>query len=199
VNPQRRGRLQHTTPTSFEDIGGMLTLPFPDKRVMQMCWVVPDLHAAMNDWVQKTGIGPFFYFDKVQFEDGRYRGVPAQMVEHAAAIGQAGDMQIELVCQTVDQPSIWREVVPKGQSGLHHIALYCEDYQGTRDAYTATGAEVAYEGLMMGHRTCWLDTTATFGFMIELVTKNPVAEAVFGQIRDASINWDGKDPIRTLS
>jgi hypothetical protein len=35
--------------------------------------------------------------------------------------------------------------------------------------------------------------------MVELVTKNPIADSIFGQIREASMNWDGKDPIRTLS
>jgi len=34
--------------------------------------------------------------------------------------------------------------------------------------------------------------------MTELVTANPIAEHVFGAIRDASIGWDGSDPIRSL-
>ena len=63
---------------------------------------------------------------------------------------------------------------------------------------SAGGAEVAYTGLMMGHRTCWIDTTATLGFMVELVTKNPVADGVFGAFRAAAENWDGKDPVRTF-
>jgi hypothetical protein len=52
---------------------------------------------------------------------------------------------------------------------------------------------------MIGHRTCWIDTTSTLGCMVELITKNPVAESVFGAIRAAAENWDGSDPVRTLS
>ena len=52
---------------------------------------------------------------------------------------------------------------------------------------------------MLGNRTCWVDTTPTLGFMVELVTKNPIADAIFGQFRAAVQNWDGKDPIRYLS
>ena len=96
---------------------------FPDKRFMQMCWVVTDIHAAIATWTRSTGVGPFFFFENVTFEDGRYRGKPAQMADHKAAIAQAGDIQIELVCQTDDTPSIWRDVVPKGKASFHHAAL----------------------------------------------------------------------------
>jgi hypothetical protein len=169
-----------------------------DKRFMQLCWVVPDIQAAMETWTRTTGVGPFFYFDNVTFEDGRYRGKPAQMAKHEAAIAQAGDLQIELVCQKSDEPSIWRDLVPQGRSGFHHVALYCDDYAATKAAYTAGGAEVAYEGLMLGHYTCWIDTSKELGFMVELVTKNPIAEQVFGAIRAAAVDWDGKDPVRRL-
>jgi hypothetical protein len=57
---------------------------------------------------------------------------------------------------------------------------------------------MAFEGLMMGAKTCYIDTTRTLGFMTELITANPVAEAVFAQFRQASVGWDGKDPIRTM-
>jgi hypothetical protein len=176
----------------------MFPPPFPDKRFMQLCWVVPDIQAAMASWTRSAGVGPFFFFENVTFENGRYRGRPAQMAQHQAAIAQAGDLQIELVCQDSDEPSIWRDLVPRGQLGFHHMALYCDDYEATRAAYAAQGAEVAFEGLMMGHRTCWIDTSRTLGFMVELVTKNPVADSVFGAIRAAAENWDGRDPVRRL-
>jgi catechol 2,3-dioxygenase-like lactoylglutathione lyase family enzyme len=165
---------------------------------MQLCWVVPDIQAAMANWTRTAGVGPFFYFDSVTFEDGLYRGKPAQIAKHEAAIAQAGDLQIELVCQASDEPSIWRELVPRDKVGFHHVALYCDDFDATLAAYTAQGAEVAYTGLMMGHRTCWIDTTATLGLMVELVTKNPVADSVFGAIRAAAENWDGTNPVRTF-
>jgi hypothetical protein len=51
---------------------------------------------------------------------------------------------------------------------------------------------------MMGARTCYIDTAPTLGFMTELITANPVAEQVFGAIRQAAEGWDGRTPIRTL-
>jgi hypothetical protein len=108
-------------------------------------------------------------------------------------------MQIELVVPNDEGPGLWTDLVPKGRLGFHHVGLYCADYAGERTAYLAEGSEVAFEGLMMGARTCYIDTTASLGFMTELITANPVAEAVFGQIRRAAEEWDGNDPIRTLS
>jgi hypothetical protein len=89
--------------------------------------------------------------------------------------------------------------VPTGNLGFHHVGLYCTDYDAERAAYLGNGAEMAFEGLMMGAGTCYIDTVGTLGFMTELITVNPVADFVFGQFRSAAENWDGIDPIRTLS
>src|SRR3546814_20532069 len=82
-------------------------------------------------------------------------GKPTGSIDITAAMAQAGDMQIELVCQNDEQPSFWRDVVPAGQSGLHHMALYCQNYDADLAAYTDAGIEVAFSGLMMGNRECW--------------------------------------------
>jgi len=169
-----------------------------NKQYMQLCWVVPDLEAGIDRWVRQAGAGPFFLFEDVHFEDGVYRGMPSDVAPHRAAIGQHGDMQIELIQPTADVPGIWGDVVPFGGFGLHHTGLYCTDYEAEKEVLLASGAELAFEGLMMGARTCYLDTVSTLGFMTELITANPVAEQVFAMFRDAAQGWDGSDPIRSL-
>lgn len=176
-----------------------ITLRHFNQRFMQLCWVVPDLEAAVNHWVSTSGVGPFFLFEKVEFDNPMYRGKPTKNIDITAAMAQAGDVQIELVCQNDNLPSIFRDVVPAGKSGLHHMALYCHDYDADLAAYVNAGAEVAFNGLMMGARTCWLDTTSTLGFMVELIEANPIADAVFEQFRSAAKEWDKKNPLRTMS
>jgi hypothetical protein len=166
---------------------------------MQMCWVVPDLHAAVDAWVCTSGVGPFFMFDSVTFDNPRYRGEPTVCPAISAAMAQAGDIQIELVSPSDDSPSFWRDVVPAGKSGLHHMALYCDDYDTTLAAYTRTGAGIAFSGLMMGSRVCWVDTCSTLGFMVELIEANAIADSVFSRFRLAAQNWDGRDPTRSLT
>jgi len=169
-----------------------------NKQYMQLCWVVPDLDAAMDRWVKTAGAGPFFVFEDVHFEASHYRGTPADIAPHRAAIGQHGDMQIELICPLDDTPGIWSDVVKPGGFGFHHTALYCENYEAEKAALIEAGHELAFEGLMMGAKTGYVDTVATLGFMTELITANPIAAQVFGAFRDAAQGWDGSDPVRSL-
>jgi hypothetical protein len=160
--------------------------------------VVPDLHAAIDHWTRQAGVGPFFYFADVTYENAVYRGKPWAPVKFHAAIAQAGTMQIELVEQLEDGPSMFRELVPAGQSGLHHMSTYTDDFDADLAHYLRLGADVVFSGLMKGAPVCWLDTVATLGFMTELITANPLKEQVFAMFRDAADTWDGRDPVRTL-
>src|SRR3546814_4800914 len=98
------------------------------------------------------------------------------------------------VCSS-DLPGVFRDLFPRGQHGLHHMALYCDDYEAERDAYHASGAELAYEAHVGPTRTCWVDTAATLGFMVELLEPSPIREKGFAMMRTAAQRWDGKDPI----
>ena len=169
-----------------------------NRQYMQLCWVVTDLQDAMHRWTKTAGAGPFFVFDEVHFSDSNYRGTPMDIAPSVAAMAYMGDTQIELVQPTGDDTGIWRDIVPYGQTGFHHAGLYCHDYEAERDAYLAAGAELAFEGLMMGAKTCYVDTSPTLGFMTELVTANPIAEQVFATIKGAAKDWDGSDPVRRL-
>ncbi len=173
----------------------MVSLPFPNRDFMQMCWVVPDLRAAIDSWVHTTGVGPFFWFDGVPCTDGRYRGRPAEFPAVTAAIAYAGDLQIELVQLDDDERSIFSELVPRGRSGLHHTGLVSRDYEAERDAYLKAGATLAFEGIIGTSRTCWLDTSSTLGFMIELLEPSATRDAGFAAMREAAETWDGTNPI----
>lgn len=172
----------------------MLVSPFPNPKFMQTCWVVPDLEKAIDSWVHKAGVGPFFCFDGVPFTDGQYRGRPARFPAMTAAIAYAGDMQIELVCQDNDEPGVVRDLFARGQSGVHHMALICRDYEAERDAYVAAGAELAFEGRIGTSRTCWVDTSPALGFMIELLEPSDARAQTFAAMRAAAQAWDGKQP-----
>lgn len=170
----------------------MVTSPFPNRNFMQMCWLVTDLDAAINSWVRNAGVGPFFRFDGVPFTDGRYRGKNADFPAVTAAIAYAGDVQIELVCQDDDEPGVFRDLFSRGQSGLHHLALICQDYEAERDTYIDAGAELAFEGELDGSRTCWVDTSPTLGFMVELLENSVARAEAFAAMRTAAESWDGQ-------
>src|SRR3546814_15815100 len=62
-----------------------------NQRFMQMCWVVPDIHAAMAAWTRSTGVGPFFFFDTIAFGEPRYRGKPTGSIDITAALDQRSE------------------------------------------------------------------------------------------------------------
>lgn len=171
----------------------------PNRKYVQIAWVVPDLMAAIDQWARQAGVGPFFYFDDVVYENAMYRGKPWKPVKFHAAIAQAEHMQIELISQLEEGPSMFSELVPKGESRLHHMSTYTDNFEADLAHYQAAGAEVVFSGLMKGTPVVWLDTVKTLGFMTELMTANPIKEQIFAQFREAARNWDGVDPIRRLS
>lgn len=164
-------------------------------RIMQHSWVVNDLREAAQRWIDQTGIGPFFIVEGLTLEEQKYRGQDVH-VEASFALAQAGDIQIELVCQHNDAPSAYRDTVPAGQEAFHHVALYCDDYDSTRQEYLDTGVEVAFSGSVGGQRFCYLDTTATIGVMMELIERSPMQDGFFQMIKDTAAEWDGTDPLR---
>ncbi len=176
-----------------------MLFPFnANRQFHQVCWVVPDLRAACEAFTESTGAGPWFWFDQVTFDQALYRGKPADFPNIMAAIGQAGDVQVELVSHTDDRPSFFNDVVPNGQTGFHDIAFYCSNYDAELASYLDRGVEVAFSASRFGIRTCWVDTTPTLGFMIQLAERSELMDAAFTRIREASEGWDGSDLIRKL-
>jgi hypothetical protein len=39
---------------------GLVGFGQPDDGIIQMAYVVPDLRAAINTWVEQLGVGPWF-------------------------------------------------------------------------------------------------------------------------------------------
>src|SRR5690606_25691883 len=107
--------------------GGAMTPPlFMANRIIQMAWVVQDLERAMKAWINTNGVGPFFVAplqNLVDRLDYRGQAVNLAATDVRLALAQAGDIQVELVEQRCDSPTFYRELVPAGRAGLHHVAI----------------------------------------------------------------------------
>ena len=165
-------------------------------RFFQCAWVVNDLRAAAQHWVDTLGAGPFYVFDQLAIEDLKYRGAPAQM-DFSAAVAQAGNYQIELIRQGCNRASAYRDLFPPGKEGFHHFALFSADYDSEVESFLGRGLKVATEGRLGTVRYCYIDTAAELGFMIEIIEDNEPYRRVFAQIAAAATNWNGTRPIRS--
>jgi hypothetical protein len=163
--------------------------------IVQLAWVVPDLAAAAAAWHATHGVGPFLLNRKLQLDDPHYRGRPAA-TSFSTAVAQHGEVQIELVEQHDDSPSAYRETVPAGTTGFHHVAVIAPDFDSELARYRAQGHAVAAHGRFGDMRYCYVDTVASLGHIVEIVEDKPGIRAFFAAVRKAAERWDG-DP-RTL-
>ena len=167
----------------------------PPNAFFQTAWVVNDLQAAMNHWVKTANVGPFFVNAHVRTSNVTYRGQPTGF-DHSLALAQAGPVQIELIEQHSDVPSVYRDSYPKGKEGFHHLGCFVDDVAAEVARYQAQGVELAYNGMFGDMRFAYMDTRAQLGHMIEIIEHKPFIDKLFKHVADAAMGWDGRDPIR---
>lgn len=165
-------------------------------RIAQIGYVVRDIDAAMDRWVEH-GVGPWFYVDRVQTDYFRYRGVDSDM-KMSVALANSGDVQLELIQPRNDAPSMYKDFLDSGREGAQHIAYWSNDFQTLLDRSLAEGYTIGQEGSIGGEqgRFAYLDTEAEQGTVIEISDISGPKGQFFQYIRDVAATWDGSDPIR---
>lgn len=168
----------------------------PDDGVIQMAYVVPDIHVAMRHWIEKLRVGPWFLLEHFTGIEPIYRGRPSQ-ADVALAMSFAGHMNIELIQPNDDAPSVYREIVEKRGYGFHHWGIATWDFDAQVEKHRAAGYELAFLARVpSGARVGYMDTSADLTGMLELIELGADFEAVFNRFYRASIGWDGKEPVR---
>lgn len=167
--------------------------------VRQNGYVVRDIHAAMDHWINAMGVGPWFYIDRVKTDYFRHRGQDAA-VEMSIALANAGDLQLELIQQRNDAPSMYKEFLDAGHEGLQHVAFWSTSYQQLYDQSLARGLKVGHEGQIGGEqgRFAYFDSAAHPGSVIEISDISGNKGRFFDHIRRIAADWDGADPIRIV-
>ena len=163
--------------------------------VRQLAYVVRDLDAALKYWVDVLKVGPFFLFEHCPLENQRYRGKPSN-VDVTLALGNSGALQIELIFQHNDEPSVYKEFLDAGRVGAHHFGLMPPDYSASCERYKALGHEAAFECTVGGAELAYFDTVEAIGHFTELWDNVDVFKDLFMLVEDAARDWDGKDPVR---
>jgi len=170
----------------------------PDDGVIQMAYVVADLHAAMTQWSSKLKVGPWFVLEHFTGVDPVYRGQPSR-ADVALAMSFAGHMNIELIQPNNDAPSVYREMIERRGHGFHHWGVATCSFDAAVARYQRDGYELAFlAAVPSGGRVGYMDTTAVLPGFTELIELGGAFEEVFGRFYRASINWDGQDPVRSF-
>jgi methylmalonyl-CoA/ethylmalonyl-CoA epimerase len=129
--------------------------------------------------------------------DGRryYIGEPSDCV-FTIALAYWGDMQVELIRQENDAPSIYRRC--EG-GALHHTCVLTDDIEAARRIAEAAGATILVEAKVGDDgAVLYVDTGGGPGSIVEILQPASGSDTLFAVIKDASVNWDGRNPVRTL-
>ncbi len=166
-------------------------------ELRQNGYVVADVEAAMRHWSEALGVGPWFYFERVPIDDFRFRGERSD-IDVSIALANSGPLQIELIQQRNDAPSMYREFSAACGEGLQHVAYWTERFDADLAAAEARGFRVAQSGQINGGdgRFVYFETEAHPGSVIELSEVSGPKGRFFASIRRAAEHWDGSDPIR---
>lgn len=163
--------------------------------VMQIAFVPADFDAAIAHWTGTMGVGPFFLIENIALEGMRYLGKPSDCI-FSIALAYWGEIQIELIRQENDAPSIYRRC--EG-GGLHHICVLTDDIETARGIAEAAGASILVEAKVgEDGAVLYVDTGGGPGTIVEILQPASGSDALFAMIKEASIGWDGNDRLRTL-
>lgn len=172
--------------------------PWPEGeyRFFQLGFVVRDLSQAAERWVRVFGAGPFHVMPVFEFQmtcAGARTAVTAQV-----AVAQMGPVQIELIQQLCDRPSIFRDWSREGSCAMHQVATVTNAFESKKSHYEALGYSIAAENVNSPIRVAYIDTVSDFGFYTEVVESSPGFLANLGAMARTGADWDGSDPLRLL-
>ena len=167
------------------------------QQFVQACYVVPDIEAAIQEYVRVSGIGPWIVMPHVIPENGLYRGRPMHL-EMSCAFAQSGPLQSEFIQQHNEGPSVYRDVVPAGGSGFHHFCYFADSRDEEIAHFNSVGVETGYLGENGPVKFAYFDTRAQLGAFTEVLQNCDMLHDLFKMIADVAVDWDGKDPIRYL-
>ena len=166
--------------------------------VRQNGYVVRDIEMALSHWTEVLGVGPFFYFERVPVEDFRYRGEPSP-VEVSIALANSGALQIELIQQRNEAPSMYRDFLAAGREGLQHLACWTDDFDALLSLAAEQGHGVGQSGCIGANgRFAYLETEAHPGTVMEISEVNGPKGKFFQHIAQVAQDWDGNEPVRKM-
>ena len=162
----------------------------------QIAYAVPDAFEAAKKWAEDFGAGPFFIAEHIPVTQVLYRGTPATF-DHTSAYGQWGDIMVELVQDHGTGPSVIRDLYGPDESGLHHLAYFVDDLTNATNFLQSLGFELGMSAVAGPTEFNLIDTTQQLGHFIELYEPNTSLTAFYDRVKEASIHWDGENPIRS--
>jgi hypothetical protein len=161
--------------------------------IRQIGFVVADLDEAIAQWVG-LGVAPWLVMRDIAMEGCRYRGELAEPVI-SIALSNSGDMQIELIEQHGDTPSIYQEFLDATGGGFNQVAYWVDDVDSVRSEAIAAGWSEVWVGDSGGTKFSYLEHPDSPVTIVELMELNDSTRPMGPMIREAAAAWTPGQPI----
>jgi hypothetical protein len=167
-------------------------------HIGQLGFVCKDLHVAVDFWTGSLGAGPFYELSHIVQSGTRFRGQSSD-VDLSAALGYFGDVQIELIQQHCDAPSIYREWIEQNRTGVQHYAVLVDDFASAHAALVRAGGTPIQETAIPGSVEAAYFEIPGQEPIIEILDLSPTFAAQWARMKSEAIGWNGERPLRPFA
>lgn len=173
-------------------------LPASIGPIDQICFITTDIPASCELWARTFGVGPFFHMQHVDLLDVTFRGTPTH-IDQSIALGYWHGLQIEFIHQHNETETIFTDWTKGVRHGLHHALVNVPDVEQARKDLAAVGMTAAQEARVgMGGEYIFFDTNIPDLPYLEIIRLDPIFDKLFGYMKRAAREWDGRDAIRDV-
>lgn len=156
--------------------------------IRQIGYYVKSIEETAQKMRDMLGAGPFVDLGISEPAKLMYRGEPSEM-RSRCALGNLGEMQIELIEVPTECPDVYKEM---GHFGLHHLCIWTDDTDQVVKDFTEAGYEIAMELVSgQGLKVFYFDCREDLGSYVEV---NAPIESLAMGIKGLHLKDDGSMP-----
>jgi hypothetical protein len=161
--------------------------------IRQFGFIVDDLDVAIEQWAA-LGVAPWMVVRDLPMQGCIYRGELSEPVI-SLALSNAGDMQVELIQQLDDTPSIYKEFLDSTGGGFNQVAYWVEDFDQVRGDALASGWTEVWSGDSGGTRFAYYEHPQSPVTIVEVMELGAASAPMGEMIRQAAAAWEPGQPI----
>lgn len=166
-------------------------------RLFQLAYMAEDFDDTLARW-NAIGVGPFYAFRGVPLKNIEFRGQITEL-NIDIAFSYWGDIQIEIIRQNNDQPSIYLDWQKQRKQEIHHLGVMVNDMAAAQAHLENNGYKIVYHKLAEGHGEFTYVQSPDSPVLFELITHEPGEAAGFVRLHAEVENWDGSRPVRDFT
>ncbi len=169
----------------IEDFERIPQIPAIFGEARQIAYVVDDIDAAIRQWHEKHGVGPFLVTRNASpLSNAYYRGEKAQTTRVNLAFAYVGDMQLELIELIGDTPGLYKEFLDRGDYGVNHYAVLVDDFASAYNWAMDNGWQAVIDSGVDGLARMSYIESPEKDMVLEVIEWNPLTRPYFNGLED---------------